>query len=475
MAWRIVIAGGGFGGFYAARELEKVLPPQSVRITLVNDVNYMLYTPLLPGAAAGTLEPRHVVVPLREELRSTDLRLGRVISADLEDRWLLVETLEGHPEQLRYDHLIVALGSVSRTLPIPGLVEHAIGFKTLAEAIALRNHLILSLEMAESLEDPAEREKYLTFVFVGGGYAGVEGLAELQDFAADIVELYPRCRVQGTRFVLVEAGDRIMREINADLAEFTRRELQGRGIEFRIGTTVQEIGPDHLRLATGETMPTSTVVWTAGVRPHPTVSTLGLPLERGRIKVDATLRVEGHDNVWAIGDAAAVPDAAQKGKAPTPPTAQHALRQGKLAARNVAATIGNGRVRPFTFKTLGAFVDLGRFQAVADTLGIRWRGFPAWFLARTYHLAAMPSTRRRLRLVTDWTVDLVFPRDASELAQLGHPDPLEEGELEPHSAGGTPAGEGAPEGDVPAGLRLTAEHQEAFDGEQSPRDAAGEE
>jgi NADH:quinone reductase (non-electrogenic) len=472
MAWRIVIAGGGFGGLYAARELERALPPQAARITLVNDVNFMLYTPLLPGAAAGTLEPRHVVVPLREELERTDLLLGQVAGADLEDRWLHVETLEGHPEALRFDHLIVALGSVSRTLPIPGLVEHAIGFKTLAEAIALRNHLIRCLEMAESLEDPAEREKYLTFVFVGGGYAGVEGLAELQDFAADIVELYPRCRLQGTRFLLVEASDRIMREISADLADFTRRELMGRGIEFRLGTTVEEVGADHVRLATGETMPTTTVVWTAGVRPHPAVATLGLPLERGRIKVDSTLRVEGHDNVWAIGDAAAVPDPARKGRAPTPPTAQHALRQGKRVGQNVAATIGNGKVRPFTYKTLGVFVDLGRFQAVASTLGIKWRGFPAWFLARTYHLFAMPGFRRQLRLVTDWTVDLLFPRDASELAQLGHPAPLEDGELEAHSAGGTPAEEEP----LPPNLRLTAEHEPVpTEGAGSPRESAAEE
>jgi len=472
VAWRIVIAGGGFGGLYAARELERVLPPQAARITLVNDVNFMLYTPLLPGAAAGTLEPRHVVVPLREELERTELLVGGVAGADLDDRWLHVDTLEGHSERLRFDHLIVALGSVSRTLPIPGLVEHAIGFKTLAEAITLRNHLIRCLEMAESLEDPAEREKYLTFVFVGGGYAGVEGLAELQDFAADIIELYPHCRLQGTRFLLVEASDRIMREISADLADFTRRELMGRGIEFRLGTTVEEVGADHVRLATGETMPTRTVVWTAGVRPHPAVATLGLPLERGRIKVDATLKVEGRDNVWAIGDAAAVPDPAQKGRAPTPPTAQHALRQGKRVGQNVAATIGNGRVRPFTYKTLGVFVDLGRFQAVASTLGIKWRGFPAWFLARSYHLFAMPGFRRQLRLVTDWTVDLMFPRDASELAQLGHPAPLDEGELEAQSAGGTPA-EDRP---VPPDLRLTAEHEAVpVEGAGSPRESAAEE
>src|SRR4051794_14670230 len=246
MAWRIVIAGGGFGGLYAARELERILPPQSAHITLINDVNFMLYTPLLPGAAAGTLEPRHVVVPLREELKYTDLRLGEVTSADPQAQCINVDTLEGHNERIDYDHLIIALGSVSRTLPIPGLAEHAIGFKTLAEAIALRNHLLRTLEMAESLEDPAAREKYLTFVFVGGGYAGVEGLAELQDFAADVVELYPRCRVQGMRWILVEATDRIMREITPSLADFTMRELEGRGLEFRLNTTITEVTADSV-------------------------------------------------------------------------------------------------------------------------------------------------------------------------------------------------------------------------------------
>ena len=316
MAWRIVIAGGGFGGFYAARELETVLPPQAAHITLVNDVNFMLYTPLLPGAAAGTLEPRHVVVPLREELHRTDLRLGEVLSADPAQKSLHIRTLEGHEELLHYDHLIVALGSVSRTLPIPGLAEHAMGFKTLADAIALRNHLLRTLEMAESVDDPREREKFLTYVFVGGGYAGVEGLAELQDFAADVIDLYPRSRVQGMRWMLVEASDRIMREIPPDLAAFTMRELQGRGIEFRLDTQVEEISAETVRLSSGETLPTRTLVWTAGVRPHPAVGQLGLPLDRGRIVVDATMKVDGIDGAWAIGDAAAVPDPAQKRKAP---------------------------------------------------------------------------------------------------------------------------------------------------------------
>jgi len=441
VAWNVVIAGGGFGGLYAARTLEKVLPHQSARVTLVNDVNFMLYTPLLPGAAAGTLEPRHVVVPLREQLRRTDLRLGCVVGARPDERTLQVRKPEGGVEDLPYDHLIVALGSITRVFPIPGLAEHGIGFKTLPEAIALRNRLLLSFEIAETMEDAREREAYLTFVFVGAGYAGVEGLAELQDFATDAIELYPRCRVTGTRFVLVEARDRIMGEIPEPLARFATRELRGRGIEVRTDTTLQEVREDSVTLSTGERIPTRTVAWTAGVRAHPVVGQLGLPLaESGRIRVDSYLQVEGYENVWAIGDAAAVPDAAKRYQAPTPPTAQHAMRQGRTVARNVAAAIGTGRRRRFTYKTLGVFVDMGRGQAVAQTLGIRWRGPAAWWLARTYHLLLMPSMRRRARLVADWTIGLFFGRDASELGMLGHPP-----NLHAQSSGGTGAGVGGDE------------------------------
>ncbi len=436
MAWRIVIAGGGFGGLYAARTLERVLPAHSARITLVNDVNFMLYTPLLPGAAAGTLEPRHVVVPLREELAHTDLRVGQVTGADPQANRLSFVSVEGQEETVEYDQLIVAVGSVSRSLPIPGLAEHAIGFKTLPEAIALRNRLLLALETAETVADERERAAYLTFVYVGGGYSGVEGLAELQDFAADVIDLYPRCRVHGMRWVLVEARDRVMMEIPARLADFTVRDLQGRGIEFRVGQTLERVTADSATLSGGEVIPTRTVVWTAGVKPHPVVGRLGLPLtDGGRIRTDRFMRVDGHEHVWAIGDAAAVPDPARKGQ-PCPPTAQHALRQGRRVAGNVAAALGNGRQRPFRYRTLGIFVDLGRHQAVASTMGLRWRGFPAWFLTRTYHMLAMPGVKRRLRLVADWTVALLFSRDASELGQLGHPPALGT-ELEEQSAGGT--------------------------------------
>jgi NADH dehydrogenase len=439
MAWTVVVAGGGFGGYFAARTLERTLPPAAARIVLVNDVNFLLFTPLLPGAAAGTLEPRHVVVPLREELDRTDLRLGRVLGGDPERRQLQLATIEGHEEAIGYDQLIVALGSVSRTLPIPGLSEHAVGFKTLAEAIALRNRVIANLEMAESLEDADAREAYLTHMFVGAGYAGLEGLAELQDFMADVIERYPRCRTQGMRWLLVEARDRVMPEVSPSLAAFATRELTGRGIEIRTHTTVDEITDRAVRLSTGELVPCRTVAWTAGVKPHPVVARLGLPLDDGgRIRTDATMRVAGYENVWAIGDAASVPDPARPGH-PSPPTAQHAMRQGKLVGRNVAAALGaGGRVKPFKFKTLGVFVDMGRYEAVAETVGIRWRGFPAWWLARSYHLLLMPGLKRKLRLLVDWTADLLFPRDTSELGSLGHPAPLGDERLLATSAGGTP-------------------------------------
>jgi len=445
MAWDIVIAGGGFGGYHAARTLEKVLPQHSARVTLVNDVNFLLYTPLLPGAAAGTLEPRHVVVPLREQLSTTDLWLGRVSGAEPERNCLVVDSLDGRRHHLHYDQLIVALGSISRTLPIPGLVEHAIGFKTLSEAIALRNRVISLLEVAETVHDAETRAEYLTFVFVGAGYAGLEGLAELQDFMSDVIDLYPRCRVQGMRFVLVEAKERVMAEVAPDLAAFAERELRGRGIEIRTGTTVEEVTDRSVRLSGGEIIPTRTVAWTAGVKPHPVVGRLGLPLTpQGRLDVDATMRVRGHRNVWAIGDAAAVPDPARKGQ-PSPPTAQHAIRQGRRVARNVAAELGaGGRVKPFAYKTKGVFVDMGRHQAVASTMGIKWRGFPAWFLARTYHMANMPGGKRKARLLVDWTVSLLFSRDTSELGQLGHPPELDRPGM-PVAAPPTtpPAGDGA--------------------------------
>ena len=425
MAWNVVIVGGGFGGFYAARRLEKVLPRQSARITLISDVNFMLYTPLLPGAASGTLEPRHVVVPLREELDCTDLRLGRMTGLDPARNEVQYRSNLDEDVTLQYDQLILALGSVSRVLPLPGLAEHGLGFKTIAEATALRNRALTNLEMAEAIDDPKDREPFLTFVFVGAGYAGVEGVAELQDYVADTIERYPRCRTQGTRFVLVEALDQIMPEIPPDLANFAARELRGRGIEIRTGTRMESVDEGSVVLSTGERIRSRLLAWTAGVKPPAVVRELGLPLDKGgRIDVDETLRVKGFPNIWGVGDAAAVPDPAKDYKEICPPTAQHAIRQGKTAADNVAASLGHGKVKRFKYKTLGVFVDLGRYEAVDTMLGVKLRGFPAWFAARTYHLAMMPGGARRLRLMADWTVGLLFGRSSSELGQLGHPPDL---------------------------------------------------
>jgi NADH dehydrogenase len=424
MAWRIVIAGGGFGGFYAARALERRLPANSAKVTLINEANFMLYTPLLPGAAGATLDPRHVVVPLRSQLRHTDLLIGAVTGGNPTQRTLGVRRLDGELLELGYDQLIVALGSVSRTLPIPGLAEHAIGFKSLSDATALRNRVLSCMDIAESLEDPARRAEYLGFVFVGAGYAGVEGLAELQDFAAQAIDLYPRCRAQGMRWMLVETKDRIMQEVPRGLSEFAARELRARGIEIRTETSTKEITDHDVTLSDGERIFARTVVWTAGVKPSPAVGKLGLPSDRGgRVVVDRTMRVEGFQHVWAIGDCAAVPDPARPGQA-CPPTAQHAIRQGRLVARNVAATLGNGRVRPFRYRTKGVVAELGDTEAVALTLGVRWQGRPAWFIARTYHLLLMPGMGRKLRLLMDWNVALLFGRDTSAPGRLGDPMPL---------------------------------------------------
>jgi NADH dehydrogenase len=437
MPQHVVIAGGGFGGYYTAKTLERVAP-KDVRITLINDVNFMLYSPLLPGAAAGTLEPRHVVVPLRERLKRTELRLGWVTGGDPASNALEVELIAGHRHTFSYDQLVIALGSVSRTFPVPGLTEHAIGFKTIAEAIALRNRVVRFLETAEEIDDEERRRPYLHFVFVGGGYAGLEGVAELQDFANDALEYYPRCRQTGMRWILVEAAPRIMPQIQPQLAEFTQNLLRKRGVEIMLETQLTDVTDNSVTLSTGESLPCRTVCWTAGVKGSPVAALLGLPLEEGRIACNEEMRVVGHDSVWALGDIAAIPDPARPGL-PCPPTAQHAIRQGKLMAKNVTAALGHrSHVKPFTFKTLGAFADLGRHNAVANVMGARVKGFPAWALCRFYHLAWMPGIRRKVRLIADWTVDFWFRRDTAELGQLGHPPSLDD---EPMSAGARSSGE----------------------------------
>ena len=429
MAWNVVIAGGGFAGASAARRLERLMPRQSARLQLVNDVNFLLYPPFLPEAAAGTLEPRHAVTPLRDMLRRTYLRLGAVTAHDPAARTIEITSHDGTVEEQRYDQLVLALGSVSRLLPVPGLGEHGVGFKSLADAIWLRNHVVETLEDANASEDPERRREQLTYVFVGGGYAGLEALAELQDFAVDAIERYPRARLAGMNWVLIEASDRVLPETDADLAEYALYELRGRGIDIRLGTRIEEVTESSVTLSTGEVLPSRTLVWTTGVVAHPSLRELNVPLdERGRVPTDAMMRVEGLESVWAIGDCAAVPDASGE---ISPMTAQHGIRQGKAVAHNVAAALGVGEPRAFGYREIGSFVNLGRHKAVG-MLFRRWkfRGFPAWWLARTYHLSQIPGLVRKIRAVLDWTVGLPFRRDTAEVGSIGHPRPLRADEYE---------------------------------------------
>jgi len=435
MAWNVVIAGGGFAGSSVARGLERILPKQSARLILVNDVNFMLYTPFLPEAAAGTLEPRHVVTPLRDILRRTYLRIGAIAGHDPAARTVELHSHDGEVESIRYDQFVVAVGSVSRSLPVPGLDEHAIGFKSLADAIWLRNHLIETLEQANATEDPRRREELLTYVFVGGGYSGLEALAELQDFAADAIERYPRARLQGMRWMLVEAMDRVLPEVPADLASYALQELRGRGIDIRLGTRIEEATADSTLLSTGERIPTRTLVWTAGVAPHPSLGSLALPLtEAGRVEVDSQMRVAGLDGVWALGDCAAVPHPSGAPRA-CPPTAAMAVRQGAVVANNLAAELGVA-TQPREFGYLGreAFVNLGRYKAVGKIGRLKFRGFPAWWMARSYHMSQIPGAARKIRAVADWTVGLPFRRDTAEVGSIGHPRPLRD---EVYAHGGT--------------------------------------
>jgi NADH dehydrogenase len=422
MAWNIVIAGGGFAGANVAKELERILSRQSARLILVNDVNFLLYTPFLPEAAAGTLEPRHVVTPLRDILHRANLKLGVVHDHDPEARTVEVRNHMQEDETVAYDHLVLAPGSISRFLPVPGLSEHAVGFKSLADAIYLRNHVIECLENANAAEDDELVEQLLTFVFVGGGYAGLEALAELQDFAADAISDYPKARLDGMRWILVEAADRVLPEIDADLADYALRQLKGRGIDVRLSTTLSEVTETSASLADGETVPTRTVVWTAGVSPHPSLRRLNVPLDdRGRVQVDSSMRVDGMPGVWALGDAAAVPN---PNGGMCPPTAQHAVRQAPVVAANIAAEIGIGKPRTFDYSESAAFVNLGRYQAVGKVGNRKFSGFPAWWMARTYHMSQIPGLPRKIRAVIDWTASLPFRRDLSEVGSIGRPGVL---------------------------------------------------
>jgi NADH dehydrogenase len=405
-----LVLGGGFAGSYVARLLGKA------GATMVSVENFMLYTPLLPEAASGMLEPRHVVVPLRQMCPHADLLLGRATRLDEQARLLHVVTGDGEIA-VSYDQLVVALGAVTRTLPIPGLADHGLGFKSLADGIHLRNHVLRELEAASA--DPARAERHLTFVFVGAGYAGVEALGELSDLVRDALRFYPELKGAPQRWVLVDAAPSILPEIPEGLGGYAAKQLARRGVDIRVSTTLESVDADGAVLSDGARFETRTLVWTAGVKANPLLGELGLPLdERGRVVVGPTLRVEGRENVWALGDCARVPNEATPDR-PDPPTCQHALRQARRLAKNL-----RGDAKPYRYRMLGQVATLGRYKGIADVLGLRLRGFPGWFTTRTYHLFQLPLVSRKLRVVVDWTVALLFRRDIAELSMLGKPKPL---------------------------------------------------
>ena len=408
-----MVVGGGYAGSYVARCLGKR------GATIVNPQNSMLFSALLPEAASGTLEPRHVVVPLRAMCPHAELVLGNATTLDFERRSVQVESLEGLVN-IAYEDLVLALGSISRSLPIPGLADHALGFKDLADAIQLRNHVLQRLEAADVAPNETHRQRELSFVFIGAGYAGVEALAELADLVRDAIRYYPALRHAPQRWVLVDAAPKILPEIPPRLGEYAARQLVKRGVEIHVDTTLESVDAGSATLSNGERLLTRTLVWTAGVKASPELARFGLPLdERGRVKVDETLRVEGHEHVWALGDDAAVPNTATPGEV-DPPTQQHALRQARRLAKNIA-----GEPRPYRYKMLGQVATLGRYKGIADVLGLRFTGFLGWFITRTYHLYQLPLLSRKLRVVADWTTSLFFRRDIAELSTLGHPHRLD--------------------------------------------------
>jgi NADH dehydrogenase len=421
---RVLFVGGGYIGLYAALELRRRLG-SAADLTVVNPENYMMYQPFLPEVASGNIEPRHVVVPLRQMLRGQTIVVGEVTRVEHDRRAAVVRTVDGDELEVEYDEVVIGAGSRSRVLPVPGLAEQGVGFKTVSEAIYLRNRVLDRLDEAADTRDPDRRRAALTFLFVGGGYAGVEALAELEDMATAALEYYPRLRRDEMRWVLVDAASTILPEIGRDLAEWVRGHLVDRGIEVLVETRLESAEGGVMRLSDGRSFRADTLVWTAGVRPEPVGARSGLPVDdSGRVRVDEFLRVVGVEHAWAAGDVASIPDVIGGGTAP--PTAQHALREARRLARNLVASRTGGRLEPFRHRNLGQLATLGRFKGAAKVLGVRITGFPAWWLHRTYHILLMPTLSRKARILADWTVGLLFPRDIAQLGSLHHPrEPFE--------------------------------------------------
>ncbi|MFJ8663051.1 NAD(P)/FAD-dependent oxidoreductase [Streptomyces sp. NPDC093795] len=429
---RILVVGGGYVGMYTALRLQRQLRAElragAAEIVVVTPEPYMTYQPFLPEAAAGSISPRHVVVPLRRVLDRCRIVIGEVQSVDHAKRTASLATLATAEEgtgavDLTYDELVIAPGSVSRTLPVPGLLDHGIGFKTVEEAIGLRNHVIEQMDIASSTRDPGLRDAALTFVFVGGGYAGVEALAELEDMARYTARYYHNVKPEDLRWVLVEASDRILPEVGAEMGRYAIRELRARNIDVRLETRLDSCEDRVAVLSDGTRLPTRTVVWTAGVKPAPVLAETDLPLnERGRLRCTAQLAVEGVAHAWAAGDAAAVPDVtAEEPGRECAPNAQHAVRQAKILAENIAASLRGQPLKEYAHAYAGSVASLGLHKGVAHVYGRKLKGYPAWFMHRAYHLSRVPTFNRKARVLAEWTLSGLFKREIVSLGSLEHP------------------------------------------------------
>jgi NADH dehydrogenase len=423
---RILVVGAGHVGLYVALRLSRKLRSGEAEVLVVDPQPHMTYQPFLPEAAAGNISPRHSVVPLRRELKKCRVLAGAVTKVEHSRKIATVQPLVGPSREIPYDHIVVAPGSVSRTLPIPGLKEQAVGFKTIGEAIYLRNQVLERLDIAAVTEDEAVRKRALTFVVIGAGYAGVEALGEMEDMARDAMRYYPELEPGQMHWVLVEATQRILPEVGPEMGAYTVEQLLKRDIDVRLGTRLESCVDGVVKLSDGTEFESDTIVWTAGVKAHPLVSATDLPRNpRGMITCDATLRVVNGTSIvegaWSAGDCAAVPDLTAAAGELCSPSAQHAVRQAKRLADNIVATLRAKPVREYSYKHVGSVASLGLHKGVARLFGVNVKGLPAWFLHRTYHMSRIPSLNRKIRVVVDWSLALFLKREVVSLGELQDP------------------------------------------------------
>ena len=416
---RILVLGGGFGGVYTAIHLEKLLARESgIEIRLVSRDNFFLFTPMLHEIAASDLEITNIVNPLRKLLRKVEVLVGDVDAIDLPNKRVVITPCYAErPRQINYDHLVIALGSVTNFYNLPGFGELALAMKSLPDAIQLRAQIIRRLEEANSKSNPADRPSLLTFIVAGGGFAGVETVAALNDFVREALPFYPNLCGGMVRVLLVHSGPVILPELGESLGRYTQNVLAGRGVKIRLNTRVEGMNDDNVFLADDVKIPCRTLVWTAGTVPSPLISSLPCARERGRIVVNEFLRIPNWPDVWAVGDCALVPDIRNVGKS-HPPTAQHAMREGKVVAQNIAAALFGRPQKSFSFRTIGLLASIGRRTGVARILGFIFSGFFAWWMWRTVYLSKLPGLDKKVRVAFDWTLDLLFPKDVCAVHDL---------------------------------------------------------